>query len=167
MHRPRDTDGGEHEQEVVPRLRDPFHAARLQCIHGLPEKPGDGEPDHLRDGEEDDEQHDVAAAALGMPPERRIEIPYIAGREGVAHRLRHSKWIFPPDRPKSAPTTVVFCRSLDRWRDEALITPAARTSPTALEPAHETDPGARCRPVLPLRRFRRPAGSRPRTPRRP
>ncbi len=74
MHRPRDTHGGEHEQEVVSRLRDPFHAARLQCIHGLPEKPGDGEPDHLRDHEEDDEQHDVAAAALGMPPERRIEI---------------------------------------------------------------------------------------------
>jgi hypothetical protein len=85
MHRPRDTDGSEHEQEVVSRLRDPFHAPRLQCIHGFSEKPGDGEPDHLRQDEEDDEEHDLAAVALGMPPERRIEISHSSGWEGVVH----------------------------------------------------------------------------------
>ena len=87
MHGPGDADGSEHQEQVIPRAGDPFHPLRLERIDRLAEEPGDGQPDHLGHDEEDDEEHDLGAPALCMPPEGRVELRHTASGESITHCL--------------------------------------------------------------------------------
>src|SRR5256885_85323 len=87
MHGPGDADGSEHQEQVIPRAGDPFHPLRLERVDRLAEEPGDGQPDHLGHDEEDDEEHDLGAPALRMPPEGRVELRHTASGESITHCL--------------------------------------------------------------------------------
>src|SRR5207302_6324614 len=71
--------------QVIARTGDPFRSAGLQRVDGFAEEPGDRQPDQLGQDEEEHEEDHFVAAALGVAPERGIELRYAAARKRVAH----------------------------------------------------------------------------------
>ena len=120
VHRPGDADGSEHQEQVVARPGDAFHAMRLERVDGFAKEPGDGQPDDLGEDEEDDEEHHLVTPPFGVAPESRVKLCYAAARKRIAHdqstllRSVGSSAISTRVRPR-----VVYCRTraLGFWKE--------------------------------------------------
>src|SRR5205823_11900606 len=117
-------------------------------------EPGDGQPDYLGQDEEDHEEHDLAAPALRVPPERRVELCHATGLEGVLHEdavilvRSGAPTILIPARPGAAVGGHHTRRSTCRTRPSSAVHPGVARreaadcgcTPHELGPVGDSDP---------------------------